>query len=99
MKTATSITSFPHGAIALPPLVDRAAHRTAPVVAPPSRLRDFYELTKPRMNALVVVTTGVGFYLAAPRLAAINWPLFLHTILGTILTAAGASVLNQYIER
>ena len=31
----------------------------------PSRLADFYELTKPRMNFLVVITTTVGFYMAA----------------------------------
>ena len=30
-----------------------------------SRLRDFYELTKPRMNFLVVITTAVGYYMAA----------------------------------
>jgi protoheme IX farnesyltransferase len=101
MKPATDISDFPHGAIALPPpLIDRApaAPRSRPATRP-SRLRDFYELTKPRMNALVVVTTGVGFYAAAPLgTVAANWSL-LHTILGTMLTAAGASVLNQYIER
>ncbi len=63
----------------------------------PSRLFDFYELTKPRMNFLVVITTMVGFYMAAN--VGIDWLLLLHTLLGTALTAAGASVLNQYVER
>jgi protoheme IX farnesyltransferase len=97
MKPATELTDFPHGAMALPPLVDRSAAAAAAAV--PSRLRDFYELTKPRMNALVVVTTGVGLYAALPRLSLAHLPLVLHTILGTMLTAAGASVLNQYVER
>lgn len=98
MKPATDITEFPHGAVALP-LVDRAGHPSRVADAAPSRLRDLYELTKPRMNALVVVTTGVGFFMAIPRFGLVNWPLLLHTILGTSLTAAGASVLNQYVER
>jgi protoheme IX farnesyltransferase len=49
------------------------------------------------MNFLVVITTMVGFYMAAQ--AGIDWLLLLHTLLGTALTAAGASVLNQYVER
>jgi len=62
-----------------------------------SRVNDFYELTKPRMNLLVVLTTAVGFYMASP--GAIEWLLLLHTALGTALTAAGAAVLNQLVER
>lgn len=63
-----------------------------------SRLNDLYELTKPRMNFLVVVTTMVGFYMAARGMGA-DRALLLHALLGTALTAAGASVLNQYVER
>lgn len=63
----------------------------------PSRLADFYELTKPRMNFLVVITTMVGFCMASH--SGINWLLMLHTILGTAMTAACAAILNQLIER
>src|SRR5690349_25168715 len=63
-----------------------------------SRLVDFYELTKPRMNFLVVITTMVGFYMASPA-GEIAWLRLLHTLLGTAMTAAAASVLNQLIER
>ena len=70
----------------------------APLAARPSRLADFYELTKPRMNFLVLVTTAVGFYMATRRGYA-NWPLLAHCLLGTAMAAAGASVLNQYLER
>lgn len=62
----------------------------------PSRARDFYELTKPRMNFLVVCTTAVG-YAMAPHHG--HWMTLLHAIIGTALTAASASVLNQIIER
>jgi protoheme IX farnesyltransferase len=51
------------------------------------------------MNFLVLVTTLVGFYMATGANAAINWALLLPTLVGTALCAAGASVLNQYVER
>ena len=62
----------------------------------PSRANDFYELTKPRLNFLVLITTMVGFFMASRRA---DWVLVLHTLLGTALTAAGAGVLNQLVER
>lgn len=61
------------------------------------RLVDFYELTKPRMNFLVVVTTMVGYYMAAHGPA--DWLRVVYTLVGTALTAAGSSVFNQYAER
>ena len=81
-------------------LPDAAAAVAAPSWPSAARARavDFYELTKPRMNFLVVVTTVVGFYMGT-RAGFNDWALLLHTILGTALAAAGASVLNQYVER
>ena len=72
---------------------------SAPIAAPrtPSRFADFVSLTKPRMNILVLATTAVGFYMALPRWT--SWAPFIHVLLGTALTAAAASVLNQCIER
>jgi len=58
---------------------------------------DFYDLTKPRLNFLVLVTTVVGFHLAANGRG--EWAYLPATLVGTALTAAGASVLNQLIER
>ena len=49
------------------------------------------------MNFLVVITTMVGFCMASS--GRIDWLLLLHTLIGTALTAACASVLNQLIER
>jgi protoheme IX farnesyltransferase len=78
-------------------LSDRGA-APALAAARPSHLVDLYELTKPRMNFLVLVTTAVGFYMAV-RPGWGNWVLLVHTLVGTALAAGGASVLNQYIER
>jgi protoheme IX farnesyltransferase len=65
--------------------------------AAPSKWVDFYELTKPRMNFLVLLTTLVGFYMASS--AKLDWMLLIPALIGTALTAGGASVLNQFIER
>jgi len=75
-----------------------SATRTAYAVPAPSRLRDFYELTKPRMNFLVVVTTMVGCYMASAA-GLMKWVLLFNTLLGTALTAASSAVLNQFVER
>jgi protoheme IX farnesyltransferase len=63
------------------------------------RWADFYELTKPRLNFLVLVTTLVGFYMASGDPHPLNWALLLPTLVGTGLCAGGASVLNQFAER
>jgi len=48
------------------------------------------------VNALVVATTFVGFAIHADILP--NWTLLLHTLIGTGLVAAAASVANQVFE-
>jgi len=58
---------------------------------------DFLALTKPRVLLMVLVTTGVGFHLAS--IGSPDPPLFLHTMLGTALAAAGVMTLNQFLER
>ncbi len=63
------------------------------------RLLGVYELTKPRMNFLVLVTTLVGFAAAAGTATVSSLGLLVHTLLGTALSAAGASVLNQWMEQ
>jgi protoheme IX farnesyltransferase len=62
-----------------------------------ARLADYWELTKPGIVFLALVTTVVGFYLASD--GAIDYVLIFHTLLGTALVAAGSGTLNQYIER
>jgi heme o synthase len=92
MKPASDIRNFSAPALA----TGRASGAAATLT--PSRARDFYELTKPRMNFLVVCTTAVGFYMA-PHHGGGHWIALLHAIVGTALTAASASVFNQLVER
>jgi len=54
-------------------------------------------MTKPGINMLVLVTTALGFYFGG---GGFHQPmLLLWTLIGSALTCAGASVLNQYLER
>lgn len=74
----------------------------APVLAVTPRARnwaaDLAELAKLRLNFLVLVTTMVG-YSMSPGVNWSDWRRLLHTLIGTALTAASASILNQLVER
>jgi heme o synthase len=61
------------------------------------RLSDYWTLTKPEVNFLVVMSTLAGFYVALR--GALDIPLLLNTLLGTLMVASGTGTLNQYIER
>ena len=64
-------------------------------------MRDYIELTKPRITWLILMSTGIGYFFGLPSHAwrDINWLLLLHTILGTGLIASGTAALNQWYER
>jgi protoheme IX farnesyltransferase len=62
-----------------------------------TRVSDFVELTKPRITALVVMTTWVGYVVASQ--GAVQLGQLLHALLGTALTCGGTSALNQVWER
>jgi protoheme IX farnesyltransferase len=63
-------------------------------------LSDYWALTKPEVNFLIIVATLTGFYLGSPGpLDHIAFPRLVHTLLGTLLAASGTGALNQYIER
>ena len=65
-----------------------------------STLSDYWALTKPEVNFLILITTGVGFYLGCGNEARPLSVLSLfNTLLGTLLVASGTGTLNQYIER
>ena len=93
MKPATDLTSGLTDGLAVAtvrrPRRDRAG-RT------PSKAADYYELTKPRLNFLVLVTTLVGFDMAVRQPG--DWSRLIPTLIGTALTAAGAAVFNQLFE-
>ncbi len=61
---------------------------------------DYWALTKPEVNFLIVVTTFAGFYLGCPS-AWRDFPFLrsMNGVLGTLLVASGTGALNQYIER
>src|SRR6202521_2280968 len=63
-------------------------------------LADYWALTKPEVNFLIVITTFAGFCLARPVMS-YDFPLMLlmHTLAGTLLVASGAGALNQFMER
>ena len=65
-----------------------------------STLSDYWALTKPEVNFLILITTGVGFYLGSRDAARpLSFLALFNTLLGTLLVASGTGTLNQYIER
>jgi protoheme IX farnesyltransferase len=68
---------------------------TGPAVR--QRAADYLALTKPRVVALVLVTTAVGYYLGSAG----EQPgsVLFQALVGTALAAAGTMALNQYMER
>jgi len=64
---------------------------------PRGRVSDYFELTKPRVVLMVLVTTLAGFYLGGR--AGFDVTLALNLLAGTALAAGGTLALNQYVER
>ncbi len=61
------------------------------------KLRDYYILTKPEVNLLILMTTSAGYYLGSSGV--FRTGRFLGTLLGTLLVASGTATLNQLMER
>ncbi|HXA08155.1 MAG TPA: heme o synthase [Bryobacteraceae bacterium] len=60
---------------------------------------DFWTLTKPEVNFLIVIATFAGFYLGCPtNLDSFPFARLFHTLCGTLLVASGTGTLNQYLE-
>jgi heme o synthase len=63
-------------------------------------LSDYWALTKPEVNFLILITTGVGFFVGCGNEARpMSFLGLFNTLLGTLLVASGTGTLNQYIER
>ncbi len=58
--------------------------------------KNFIELTKVRIGFLVLTTTIIGFYLGSQ--GKIDIVLLLFTVVGTLLSSTGSSVMNNVIE-
>ena len=63
-------------------------------------ISDYWALTKPEVNFLILITTFVGFYLASASTGRpFSFAGLFNTLLGTLLVASGTGSLNQYLER
>ena len=60
-------------------------------------LNSYIDLMKPNILIMVLITTILGYYLGSD--GNILWDNLISLIIGTFLSAGGASVLNQYLER
>jgi protoheme IX farnesyltransferase len=79
--------------------IDGLTREARPSLSILDRVRAFYELGKPNLSALVVITAIIGFELGSPRGATTDWWRFVHLVVGTGLTAIGACALNMFLER
>ncbi|HMV51362.1 MAG TPA: heme o synthase [Blastocatellia bacterium] len=93
MEVLTSATNAAAGSSAIR---TGEAQRSAPTLTAGEKLAAYYDLTKPRITFLVVLSALAGFALGSP--SPINWLLFLHTALGIALLSSGISTLNQCWE-
>jgi heme o synthase len=78
------------------PARSRAVALAVPWPLASARAADFLELTKPRLNLLVVATTLAGYYLGADGF---DPALLASTVVGTGLVAGGAAAFNEILER
>src|SRR6202521_1826122 len=62
-----------------------------------SKLADYYTLTKPEVNLLILMTTSAGYYLGCRGPFRIGG--LVNTLVGTLLVASGTATLNQWMER
>jgi heme o synthase len=61
---------------------------------------DYWSLTKPEVNLLILITTFAGFCLALPsHLQHFPALLLINTLFGTLLVASGTGTLNQFLEK
>src|SRR6202030_1714028 len=58
-----------------------------------AKLRDYYILTKPEVNLLILMTTSAGYYLGSH--GSFHLGRFISTLVGTILVASGTATLHQ----
>jgi heme o synthase len=59
-------------------------------------MKDYLELTKPRITILILICTAVGYWFGGGH--SLRLWTFVHALLGTALLASGTSALNQWYE-
>ncbi len=60
-------------------------------------IKEYYELTKPRVVMLLVMTALVGMFLSVPGM--VPWQPLVFGTIGITLSSASAAVFNQVVER
>lgn len=61
-------------------------------------MRNYVELTKPRITWLILMSTAIGFYFGLHG-GRFRWLVLFQTLLGTGLLASGTATLNEWYER
>jgi protoheme IX farnesyltransferase len=59
-------------------------------------MKDYLELTKPRITVLILVCTAVGYWFGCGD--SFHWTILANALVGTALLASGTSALNQWYE-
>src|ERR1043166_3429679 len=80
--------------------IELSSGNTAPAVTPISakaRVAAYFEMTKPRITFLIMLTSAAGFALASR--GPVDYVLFAHALIGIGLLSSGIGTLNQFIER
>ncbi len=83
--------------------IEKIDHRSTDDSRLVAKLRGYYELSKPGITQMVVLTAAAGYYLAVGDNSYFTTiPHLLHFVLclmGTACISAGACSFNQYLER
>jgi protoheme IX farnesyltransferase len=65
-------------------------------VLEPTSWRDYYELTKPRVVALMLLTAVIGMFMAVPGM--VPWDVLVFGNLGIALCAGSAAAVNHVVD-
>ena len=67
-----------------------------------AKIRSYWELTKPDITFLILISTFLGYFLGVQFIGGNifgNPMILLHLLIGSILSSSGVAILNEYIER
>ena len=79
------------------PMTETIAHPPVVGTSLPSRIRQYYALTKPRVVQLIVFCAVIGMLLAVPGLP--DWKVACAAMVGIWLVAAAAAAFNCLVEQ
>lgn len=68
-----------------------------PIAASRGHWRDYLEVSKPRVVALMLFTVVVGMFLAAPGM--VPWSILIFGLLGIAMVAGAAAAINHLVDQ